>query len=215
MTQPPLRQAEADDDNDKAGELRGARDLAERERPDQQRERRNQRRIERRARDAKQHHGAGEEIDRGGAGKSALHHRLQQIFGKAGGDHVAEVPQQDRQAGERQYGRHRDRPHGRDLPQPEQHAENRKTASGGDKQKIADHALPAHRAQGFGADHAQTGKDRDGADDAARRQRLFQNKPRQDHAADRGAGRLDDGAVAERHEQVADITEQRERQPAG
>ena len=74
------------------------------------------------------------------------------------------------------------------MPQPQQHAENRKAASGGDKQQIAEDALPAHRSQRFGADDAETGKDRERADHAARRQRFFENEPRQNHAADRGDG---------------------------
>ena len=42
----------------------------------------------------------------------------------------------------------------------------------------------------------------------------MKREPRQDHAAERGAGRLDDGAVAERDIDVADVAQQRQRQPA-
>ena len=52
------------------------------------------------------------------------------------------------------------------------------------------------------------------AGDAARRQSLLEHEPRQDQPADRGAGRLNDGAVAERHVHVAKIAPQRERQAA-
>ena len=50
---------------------------------------------------------------------------------------------------------------------------------------------------------------------AARRQRLLEHQPAQDEAAERGAGRLDQRAVAERHQHVTEIAEQRERQAAG
>ncbi len=74
--------------------------------------------------------------------------------------------------------------------------------------------MTVHAVERFGADYAKTDHDRERAGDAARRQRLFEREPRQDHAAERGAGRLNDGAVAERDIDVADVAQERQRQPA-
>src|SRR6202023_292705 len=62
--------------------------------------------------------------------------------------------------------------------------------------------------------NAKPEHDGQGAGDAAPGQSLLEHDPRQDQPTDRGAGRLNDGAVAERHEHVAKIAPQRERQAA-
>ena len=87
-------------------------------------------------------------------------------------------------------------------------------SAGDGKQQIAGKAAAAHRAQRLGADHAEPKHNGERTDDPAWRQRLAQNQPRQNKAAERGARGLYDGAVTQRHEQVAKIAPQRERQPA-
>ena len=144
----------------------------------------------------------------------ALHDGLQQIFPKAGGDHVVEAKQQDRQADERQDAGDGYRLHRRDPPPPHQHAEGGKETSGRNKQEIAADAVGAYGPKRFGADHREAENNDEGADDAPRRQRLFQHHARQRHSAQRRAGRLDDAAMAERNKQITKIAKQREREPA-
>ena len=188
--------------------------FAHRDGADHERKYRHQRRIQRRAADAEQLHRAGEQINAAGAGEKALHDGLHEIFPKSGRHHVVEAKQQQRQAGERQDAGDGGRPHRRNPVAPQQHAEDRKRGAGRDEQQVAGNALRAHGAQRFDADDAKPEHDGQRAGDAAPRQSLLEHDPRQDQPADRGAGRLDDGAVAERDEHVAKIAPQRERQAA-
>jgi hypothetical protein len=71
-----LCQAEAGEHDGKPSELGEVGYLTEREKAYQQREARHQRGKHRGAAGAEQHHRAGEEIDRAGAGENALHDKL-------------------------------------------------------------------------------------------------------------------------------------------
>jgi hypothetical protein len=189
-----LRQTETDRPRwHKPDELRICWALAERRCADQQRERRHQRRKQRGAAGAEQDHGAGEKIDRAGAGETApcttacirfsnnpAARKLSKSNSRSG------RPASDKHAGDRRG------PHRRNAPQPQQHAENRKGAAGGDKQQVAEQSLRAHGVQRLDADHDQPGNHHQRASNAARRQDFLENKARQHQAAERRARRLND-----------------------
>ena len=115
---------------------------------------------------------------------------------------------------ERQDAGDGDRLHRRDPPPPHQHPEDGKETPGGNKQQIAANPVRAYGPERFGADHSQADDNDECADDAARRQRLLQDDARQDHAAQRRAGRLNDAAMTERNKQITEVAQKRERQPA-
>ena len=170
-------------DDDEAGELREGRHLAERDKAEQQHERRNERRKQNGARGAEQHDGAREQIGRCGAGECPLDHGLQQIFSKSRSQQIVEPEQQNRHRDERQHAGDRHRPHCRYPPQPHQHAEGGKKSAGRHEQEIAADAVGTDGAQCFDADDAEARDHREPAGDAAGRQRLLQDEPRQQHAA--------------------------------
>ena len=74
--------------------------------------------------------------------------------------------------------------------------------------------MRAYGPERFGADHRQAENDDECTNDPTRRQRFLQHGARQDHAAKRRAGRLDNATMAERNKQIAEIAQKRERKPA-
>jgi alkylation response protein AidB-like acyl-CoA dehydrogenase len=209
-----LRQAEAGEHDREADELLDARSFAKGQEPDQKRERWYKRRIYRGPSSPEQDDGAGKKEGRGGAGKYPLHQCLQQILKKSGGEKIIVGEVQYGQANERQHTGNRRGLHGRQPPQPQQHAKHRKGASGGDEQQIADEPLRAHGAQRLRSNHPKTNQDNRRTGEAARRENFLDDEPRQNEAYDGGTRGLNDAAMAKRHVHVARIAPQCEREPA-
>ena len=129
------------------------------------------------------HDGAREQIGRCGTRQRPLDHSLQQIFSKSRSQQIVEPEQQNRHRDEREHAGDRHRPHRRHPPQPHQHAEGGKKSAGRYEQEIAADAMGADGAQCFGSNDAEARDHGEPAGDAACRQRLLQNQPRQQHAA--------------------------------
>ena len=163
---------------------------------------------------SEQYYGASEQISSRRSSEGALDDGLEQILPKAGRDHIVEGEKQHRQADERQDAGDSDCLHRRDPPPPHQHAEDGKETSGGNKQEIAADPVRAYGPQRFSANHRQAKNNDECTNDPSRRQRLLQDEARQDHAAQRCTGRLDNAAMAQRNKQITEIAEKRERQPA-
>ena len=102
----------------------------------------------------------------------------------------------------------------RDAPFPQEHAEGREERAGQDEQQIAGDAVHADGGDRLAADHDEAGDDDERAGDALRRQPFVQNDGREHQAQQRRGRRLDDAAVAERHQQKARVADERDAKPA-
>ena len=159
-----LRQAEADEHDGEACELREARHLAEDEEADQQGEARHQRGKHRGAPGSELHHRAREQVGRARAGEEPLGDELHEILDETQSDHALEAEDEpvDRKVDERYHARDRDRAHRRDAPAAQQGCEHCEQRAGGDEGEIADEPVRPDRGDGFGSDYGEAGDD-DGA----------------------------------------------------
>ena len=97
---------------------------------------------------------------------------------------------------------------------PQQRAEHREHESGQHEQQIAKHAVGTDMTDQLGPDHHETADDGDRPQPARERNPLAEKHRGKQQAAERRAGRLDDAAMAERHEQESGIADERHDRPA-
>ena len=128
----------------------------------------------------------------------------------------------DRDVAEGEHAHDRGGAHRIDAPQPQQHGEEREHHSRGGEGEVAEQPVGADGRDRLAADHGKADHDDQRTVDARPRQMLLEHHCCEKHPREGGAGRLDDAAMAERHQEEAGgahhrearSAEHRERDPA-
>ncbi len=206
------RKRESHQHNQHAGELREARNHAEREEADNHREHRHQRREVAARPPPSSDDGVREQIDRQRSGEPPCTTTCRRFSNQPmlGQPLIAD----DREINRREYDQRNradrlDCARARHVPKPKQSAERRPEQSGGGEQQIAADALPADRRERLRAEHQKADDNRRAADDALEGRLFVQHQRGEDQSRKSRASRLDGGAMTERHQDEAGIGKQR------
>ena len=99
-------------------------------------------------------------------------------------------------------------------PIAQQRAETREHEAGQDEDQVALHPAEPDMADRLAADDGKAADDDDRAEQARERNALPEQGGREEQAAQGRAGRLDDAAMPQWHEQESDIADERHHRPA-